>query len=468
MPEQKVLFISSGHPALSVGGTELYALDVYEAFRESDEFDPILLARAGSPLSVGKDPLTILDQARRKYDQLLGLADLSSDQTTPHLNSPFAMVEDDANQYLLYTDPSNFDNFFGAAHRKEMLVRSIQEFLLAHQPDVVHFQHTHFLGYDIVRVTRQTLPDVPIVYSLHEYLPICQREGQMVRTKNDELCMEESPRRCNECFPELTPQMFYLRKRFIQSHLALVDCFVAPSEYVRERYVEWGIPSEKIEVEPQGFSAMEAGSKEDSEDRPRNRFAYFGQLHPFKGADVLLQAMDVLGEDFDAHLWIFGANRDLHAPELRDRFEPLLSSARENVTFVGEYDRADLGRLMASIDWVVVPSIWWETGPLTVLEAFECGRPVICSDIGGMSEKVTDGVNGLHFRRGDADELAEVMLRAAETPGLWEKLHSGIPERPPRTMEEHVEALSGIYRRLLAERREASVGQRRLERVLDA
>ena len=61
---------------------------------------------------------------------------------------------------------------------------------------------------------------------------------------------------------------------------------------------------------------------------------------------------------------------------------------------------------MARIDWVVVPSIWWENGPLVILEAFQHGRPVICSDIGGMSEKVTDGVNGLHFRRGDPRDLA--------------------------------------------------------------
>jgi len=67
-----------------------------------------------------------------------------------------------------------------------------------------------------------------------------------------------------------------------------------------------------------------------------------------------------------------------------------------------------------------------------------------------MSEKVTDGVNGLHFRRSDAEDLAATMLRAAEEPGLWEKLHSGVPARPPRTMAEHVEALSAIYNRLWA------------------
>ena len=107
---------------------------------------------------------------------------------------------------------------------------------------------------------------------------------------------------------------------------------------------------------------------------------------------------------------------------------------------------------MDGIDWVVVPSIWWETGPIVVMEAFQYGRPVICSDIGGMSEKVTDGVNGLHFRRRDPEQLADVMQRAAETPGLWDELRAGIPADPPRWMDDHVTILSDLYRRLLAER----------------
>ena len=55
---------------------------------------------------------------------------------------------------------------------------------------------------------------------------------------------------------------------------------------------------------------------------------------------------------------------------------------------------------------------------------------MICSDIGGMAEKVTDGVSGLHFRRGDPASLAEAMQRAAERPGLWDELRAGIPPVP--------------------------------------
>src|SRR6185312_12674134 len=112
--------------------------------------------------------------------------------------------------------------------------------------------------------------------------------------------------------------------------------------------------------------------------------------------------------------------------------------------------------LMAQVDWVVVPSIWWETGPIVVWEAFQNGRPVISSDIGGMSEKVTDGVTGLHFRTGDPRDLAEVIRRAAETPGLWDEMHARVPREPAHDISEDLEIMTGIYRGLLERRRSAA------------
>jgi glycosyltransferase involved in cell wall biosynthesis len=191
------------------------------------------------------------------------------------------------------------------------------------------------------------------------------------------------------------------------------------------------------------------------ESRPRNRFAFFGQLNPYKGSEVLLQAVELLEGGFDGHVWIFGANLEIQPIELRERVAALVERNRDRVTFAGAYRHSELPKLMAGIDWVVVPSVWWETGPIVVLEAFQHGRPVICSDIGGMSEKVTDGVSGLHFRTGDARHLAEVMTRAMETPGLWEKLREGIPADPPRWMADHVQILGDLYKELLALREPA-------------
>jgi glycosyltransferase involved in cell wall biosynthesis len=171
---------------------------------------------------------------------------------------------------------------------------------------------------------------------------------------------------------------------------------------------------------------------------------------------VLLRAWSSLEEDFQGRLWIHGANLDTAPAEFQDEFRGLLEAAGDRVRLVGRYGRDDLAKLMGRVDWVVIPSIWWETGPLTVGEAFQHGRPVICSDMGGMSEKVKDGVNGLHFRRGDPDDLADALRRAAADPALWERLRRGIPRVP--TMAEHVEDLSRHYRRLLARAAAAAPG----------
>jgi glycosyltransferase involved in cell wall biosynthesis len=78
-----------------------------------------------------------------------------------------------------------------------------------------------------------------------------------------------------------------------------------------------------------------------------------------------------------------------------------------------------------------------------IQEAFANGRPVICSDIGGMAEMVTDGVDGLHFRAGDPESLAETITRAVSTPGLWDQLRSGINE--VHSLDRHVANLSDLY-----------------------
>jgi glycosyltransferase involved in cell wall biosynthesis len=428
-----VLYVTPNHPSIRRGGLELYALDLYEAVRDAGQYEPFLLARTGPPFT-SPEP--------------------------QHSDAALSMAAGDPNQYLfangIAADLSNYDALFGRVVDAQQSAKVFANFVRDVQPDVVHFQHTLFLGYDLIRVVHNTVPDAPIVMSLHEYIPICHRDGQMVRTIKEELCSEESPRRCHECFPEVSPAEFYMRKRYIQSHLGLVDCFIAPSEYVKHRYAEWGLPPDRIEVEPQGFTP--AGRREPDDGAghsARNRFAFFGQLNPYKGADVLLRAMDILGEDFDGELHIHGGNLDMQDPRWQERFASLLH-AREKVTFVAGYDREELGKLMSRVDWVVIPSIWWETGPLVVWEAFQHGRPVICSDIGGMSEKVTDGVNGLHFRRGDAAHLAETMVRATETPGLWEHLSRGIPDDVGHSMASHVATVSGIYGSLLAARASGS------------
>lgn len=424
MPERKVLYVCHNHPQIRPGGAEAYALELYEAMRDSGRCEPLFLARTGKPIS-----------KTGRY----------------HEGTLLTGVNGDPNQYFLYTEFGEFDWFLGTTRNKAVITRYLRDFLAAHRPDVVHFQHTLFIGYEAIREVRNVLPRAAIVYTLQEYLPICHRQGQLLRAGTEEPCLEESPRRCHECFPDIPPQEFFMRKRFIQSHLSLVDLFLAPSRFLRERYVEWGVPPEMIRVEDYGRRAV-AERPPPAKRKTRNRLAFFGQLSLFKGVNVLLEAMRRLAEEgAGARLWIHGANLELQPQDFVDDFNALLAATRGNVSFAGSYEPGDLPKLMETTDWVVVPSIWWENSPLVIQEAFLHGHPVICSDIGGMAEKVRDGVDGLHFRAGDPDSLAETIARAAGTRGLWDELRAGIPG--VHGMDDHVERLARTYEELLERKR---------------
>jgi glycosyltransferase involved in cell wall biosynthesis len=428
MASKKVLYVLHNHPSLRPGGSESYALELYEAMRADGEFEPLLLARVGPDVATTR---------------------------SSHPGTPFVPLGDDPNQYLMFTAEKGFDYFMMTAFDKSLYTVFFADFLRTMRPDVVHFHHTFFMGMDLVTTTRQVLRDAPILYTLHEYLPICHRQGQLLRT-NGELCLGPSPRKCHECFPDISEQYFFLRDRFARAHFDPVDLFLAPSRFLLERYVDWGISPEKIRFEDYGRRPQPRVDADD-EERPRTRLAFFGQANPYKGLQVLLKALPLLRhEQPDVHLRLHGANLEVQLEPWRSEFPGLLEEAGDMVTFEGAYTHSQLPQLMAEADWVVVPSLWWENSPLVIQEAFMHGRPVICSDVGGMAEKVEDGVSGLHFRRGDPASLAATITRAVSTPGLWEQLRRGIP--PVYGMEEHLRNLTRDYTELLGRRREPAVG----------
>jgi glycosyltransferase involved in cell wall biosynthesis len=429
MSPLRVLYVAHNHPTLHPGGAEAYALELYEAMREAPGVDPVLLARIGSNV------------AR---------------QRVAHPGTPFSSVNGDPNQYFVFTETEHFDFFTLTSRDKSLYSQHLTNFLLAHRPDVVHLQHTHFIGLDLLSQIRRVLPEAAIVYTLHEFLPICHRDGQMVRRFSAELCGEASPRRCHECFPEISEQSFFLRQRFVKGQFDNVDRFLAPSAQLMEKYLQWGIEPERIEVEEYGRREPSVRAPDPVKTRAPGNIGFFGQLSSFKGAKVMLEAMSLLDDDADAHLWLHGANLELQTEEFQAEFAAMHDLIKDRVTFRGPYEHSELPKLMAELHWVVVPSIWWENSPLVIQEAFFHRRPVICSDVGGMAEKVRDGVDGIHFRVGDAFSLARAFETAATSPKLWSSLRSGI--REPYAMDAHVARLRDMYGQLLDQRRGAAVG----------
>jgi glycosyltransferase involved in cell wall biosynthesis len=268
------------------------------------------------------------------------------------------------------------------------------------------------------------------------------------------LCRESSPAACHRCFPNTSTEEFFLRERFIKAYFECVDHFVSPSYFLKSRYVEWGIPEAKISViengrPPSGRLPPRALRTNQS---ARGRFAFFGQLNPFKGIDVLLDAISFIPAELRSpngpiELSIYGSGLQWQQAEFRDRVTRRLNELKD-VYFHGPYQADELSRLMAGIDWVLVPSIWWENSPLVIQEAQSFGRPVIVSGIGGMAEKVKDGVNGLYVPPRDPRTLADTLIRCATTEGLWEKLHAGTIQPP--SLSSTVDQLLEMYNALLA------------------
>ena len=414
---RKVLYICHGHPDLIAGGAEIFAYELFKGARKSGQLEPFFLGRTGPP------------------------------RGQPHLGTPFLTVASNTQEILYYTD--HFDYFLQSQRNKHHLTVFFDELLRVLRPDLVHFQHTVHLGMEFIRQVRNTLPGVPIVYTLHEYIPICNANGQMVRTKDFGLCDRATAHRCHQCFPDIASSEFKMRELFIKSHFALVDVFLTPSRFLRQRYLDWGIPEEKIRVLDYGrVRQPEAPARELRNGKARSHFGYFGQLNRYKGVLVLLKAMRILGDDGrNVHLFLHGANLDLQTDEFKKSFQRLVAECEENVTVMPEYQAEEIPSLMEAVDWVVIPSIWWENSPLVIQEAFMHKRPVICGNIGGMAEKVKDGVDGLHFRVGDPRDLAAKMVLAARTQGLWEKLRDGIG--PVYSIEEAVKAHVGLYEALI-------------------
>ena len=389
----RIIIVSHQHPHLSMGGAQLAAFNLFREFQLRKDCEVIFLAG-------------------------------SEDSSTFHPGSLFTTHNKD--ELLIYSNVKN--RFWLSQTNKRLIAHDFPQLLNSFKPTVIHFQH-YRLGPELIRICRQYSNELFIAVTLHELLPICAHGGQMIKTRNNKLCYISRPADCHLCFPEHPPADFFLRERYIKSFFNLVDCFISPSHFLRERYIQWGIPGEKIVVLENGQPPLDPLPPRVIHDNETyGRFAYFGQLKPTKGLEVLLKAVSLIAAEGrnDFHLHIYGDNLEKQPVNFQDEFMTTIERMKDIVTFHSSYEQHELRRLMANIDWVIVPSIWWENSPMVIQEAFNNGRPVICSNIGGMAEKVRDGVDGLHFRVGDTHNLAEIMETVLDNKEIWSKLVENI------------------------------------------
>ncbi len=421
MNRLRVLTLCHGHPALVPGGTETVAHELFTAMRQDSRLDPMFLGCVS------------------------GLHRPDGD------DQPLQAIGRSADEMLLWV--GEVDAFLIGQRQPEVFTAAFGRMLRAFRPHILHIHHFSRIGLEALAVARRLLPWVRIVATLHDYHLLCANDGLMTTRGNGHLCRGASPDACHGCFPAIPQRLFVARALRVRTMLGLVDRFIAPSQFLRDRFIAAGIPGNAIQVIANGLAGAAAprrGAGDDAADRPRQRFALLGNIAPHKGVLVALAAARQLRERLpDAELRLHGGI-NFQPETFRQAFAAGLEAAAPLAHHAGPYHRSDLPRLLARADWVVVPSTWWENAPLVILEAFQHGRPVICSDVGGMAEMVQDGVNGLHAVLGDSGDLARVMLRAATERGLWQRLAAAVPAVP--TVRESLERHLHVYAALLQDR----------------
>ena len=215
-----------------------------------------------------------------------------------------------------------------------------------------------------------------------------------------------------------------------QTYFEYVDAFITPTEYVRQRFIDWGLPAEKIVAIPNGHRVVSPNNVVQQCSRRTNIFGFFGQYVDAKGIDVLIEAgiRAAKQTDHEIRIRVFGGNKAYASDAYVQRIQKLIADAPDNfrVDEVGDYAREAVIDLMGQVDWVVVPSVWPEVFALVVSEAWEAKRPVIASDTGGLGERIRATGSSLLFQPGNAEQLSELMLTCLDNSDLWNKESASI------------------------------------------
>lgn len=274
---------------------------------------------------------------------------------------------------------------------------------------------------------------LPVVLMLTDFWTICPR-ATLLRPSGECCDAPAGGEACGRhCFSAGEGQA--LKDRFNRMRDLLGSCerILSPSRFLADEIERAGIvPEGTIIHAPHGVVPPEsilplphaAGKKTVT-------FGFIGTVLHHKGVHLLVEAFRKL-ECRQARLQIWG--HCFHEEEYLRQVRAL-AEGDDRISIHGAYAHADLSGIMAGIDVTVVPSIWYENAPLTMMTSLAYGRPVVAANIGGMTEALQGGRNGIGFRAGDAQSLSGVLQRFLEEPDIFQRFEASMVS-PPRIEEE--------------------------------
>jgi len=323
--------------------------------------------------------------------------------------------------------------------------KNIECLINKYKPDIAHIHNIyHHITPSILKVLKKY--GIPIVMTIHDYKLICPNYSLFTRNSPCERCKNGNYFNAiiYKCLQGSYLGSFlgclemYFSKIF-KLYEDNIDLFIAPSVFVKNKLVDFGIDVKKIYYLPYAIN-LEGFNPRFNNGR---YILYFGNISFKKGIDTLL----ISAKNFsNTSFKIIGDGPDKVKLELFACREKLA-----NVEFLGYRRREDLADFIRNALFVVIPSKWYEVCGLNIFESFASGKGVIASNIGGIPEFIDDGYTGLLFNPGDPDDLSEKISYLLNNSSKIEELGRNGFERIHRIndQKEHYRILLNIYNQLL-------------------
>lgn len=329
--------------------------------------------------------------------------------------------------------------------------KKIIEILDRTKPDVAHFHNTFLLISPSAYYACKE-KNVPVIQSLHNPRLLCPAANLYRDGKVCEDCVGKTlpwPGVVHGCYRHsrsqtaLVATMLTLH-RMLGTWDRVIDTFIVFTEFYRKKFIEGGLPPEKIALKPH-FVDPDPGCRNG---RKGEYALYIGRLDREKGINTLLKA------------WRHNTNVPLKIRGdgnlLGEVAEYINRNNLKSVEIVRRLKRAELNELIKNARFLVWPSEgYYETFGLVAIESFACGVPVIASRAGALAENVRDGYTGLHFTPGDTDDLSAKVNWAWNHPEEM-ALMGRAARREYETnysSEKNYRILLGIYEKAISEKK---------------
>lgn len=282
---------------------------------------------------------------------------------------------------------------------------------------------------------------VPVVQTLHNYRLLCPSALMFRNQTVCEDCVGKAvpwPAVKYGCYRESrTASAAVAAMLTLHNHLQtwahLVDRYIALTEFARQKFIEGGLPTDKILVKP-NFVDFDPGIGHGT----GGYGLFVGRLSPEKGLDTLLEAWEKL--QVPCSLKIVG-----DGPLL-----PLVQQAAQRspkIEYLGRKSLPEVYDLLGDAMFLVVPSLWYETFGRVVVEAYAKGTPVLVSNLGAIAELVIPEQTGFHFQAGDSSSLAATVDRLLSQPQRLQHMRQQARNQFEKsyTAEKNYQQLMGIY-----------------------